>query len=79
MVRSSSDIVIESSAEFWRRIKRSDAPLYLTASYEEDNGPGSRHDVLLWHRIIQRVEIRDIRVVGEKIPAGKSKRGRTFG
>jgi signal peptidase complex subunit 3 len=32
--------------------------------------------VVLWDRIIQRSEIRDIRAVGKKIPAGKGKRGR---
>jgi signal peptidase complex subunit 3 len=50
--------------------------LYLTAEYEEE-ATGTHHDVVLWDRIIQRAEIRDIRAVGKKIPAGgKGKRGR---
>ncbi|GFZ44977.1 hypothetical protein JCM24511_02703 [Saitozyma sp. JCM 24511] len=50
--------------------------LYLTAEYEEE-ATSTRHDVVLWDRIIQRAEIRDIRAVGKKIPAGsKGKRGR---
>ncbi|KAK6907973.1 signal peptidase [Kwoniella mangroviensis CBS 10435] len=34
--------------------------IYLTASYEEQS-TGHTHDVVLWDRIIQRAEIRDIR------------------
>nr|XP_018262144.1 signal peptidase [Kwoniella dejecticola CBS 10117]OBR84302.1 signal peptidase [Kwoniella dejecticola CBS 10117] len=39
--------------------------VYLTASYEEQN-TGNAHEVVLWDRIIQRAEIRDIRAVGNK-------------
>ncbi|WWC88633.1 uncharacterized protein L201_003546 [Kwoniella dendrophila CBS 6074] len=47
--------------------------IYLTASYEEQT-TGNIHDVVIWDRIIQRAEIRDIRAVGNKLP--KSKVGR---
>ncbi|WVQ96534.1 hypothetical protein IAU59_003639 [Kwoniella sp. CBS 9459] len=51
--------------------------LYLSASYVEEN-TGNTHDVVLWDRIIQRADLRDIRAVGNKVPktrAGKKGRG----
>ncbi|WVF69024.1 hypothetical protein IAT40_003798 [Kwoniella sp. CBS 6097] len=39
--------------------------LYLSASYVEES-TGNTHDVVLWDRIIQRADIRDIRAVGNK-------------
>lgn len=51
--------------------------LYLTASADEINGQGS-HEVVLWDRIIQRADMRDIRAVGKKVPktrGGKKGRG----
>ncbi|WRT67986.1 uncharacterized protein IL334_004961 [Kwoniella shivajii] len=47
--------------------------VYLTASYEEGS-TGNAHEVVVWDRIIQRADIRDIRAVGNKLPKAKAGR-----
>ncbi len=45
--------------------------IYLTAEYAESS-TGNTHEVVVWDRIIQRRDIRDLRAVGKKIPAGRA-------
>ncbi|WWC70963.1 uncharacterized protein I206_104916 [Kwoniella pini CBS 10737] len=47
--------------------------VYLTASYEEQS-TGNSHEVVLWDRIIERADLKDIRAVGNKVPKTKSGR-----
>jgi signal peptidase complex subunit 3 len=54
--------------------------LHLTASYDEapSSTSGTRHDVVLWDRIITRGDMRDFRAVGKKLSTsnhGKRRRG----